>query len=462
MTSTPDTPDSSDGQENRGRIGVALAEGRLQTVLFAAVALWVLLLVAADLQPYVALIGFAATAGAAFFVLTGGERAARPKSAEKTPMRPWPDTGMKLLLDGMEEPAFLTDASGTLRYQNAAAVTEFGPARVGDPLAFKLRVPEILEALGRAGRGEHPAPVRFVERGAAERHFVVRCSPLRVPRPDARKRPDFVLIRLRDESEAIRLERMRSDFIANASHELRTPLASLTGFVETLLGPARRDDVNRERFLKIMLEQAQRMSRLIDDLMSLTRLEMKAHLRPTGAVDLAGVLPAVADMLGPVAAGRKAEIVLADPLDRAPVIGDGDELTQVFANLVENAIKYGRDGGRITLTLSEEPGDDGRAGFRATVSDDGPGIPAEHLPRLTERFYRVDAARSREQRGTGLGLAIVKHIVNRHQGRLAIRSEVGAGTSVQVWLPRPAGEAGEGTAGGGKMTKSSPAAAIES
>jgi len=457
MSSTPDNPEGTDGPESRGRLTTALAEGRLQTVLIGAVALWLVMLIVADLRPHVALIGFAATAGAALWVLTGGERAARPKPIEKLPIRPWPDTGMKLLLDGMEEPAFLTDAGGTLRYQNAAAVTEFGPARVGDPLAFKLRVPEILDALGRAGRGERVAPVHFAERGAAERHFVVRCSPLRLPRPDMRRRPDFVLVRLRDESEAIRIERMRSDFIANASHELRTPLASLTGFVETLLGPARNDDVNRERFLKIMLEQAQRMSRLIDDLMSLTRLEMKAHLRPTGAVDLAGILPAVADMLSPVAAGRKTEIGLGDGAAAAPVIGDGDELTQVFANLVENAIKYGRDGGHITLTLSEEASDDGRPGFRVAVTDDGPGIATEHLPRLTERFYRVDAARSREQRGTGLGLAIVKHIVNRHQGRLAIRSEVGAGTTVQVWLPRRPPEAGEGEPGPAQMTKTAPA-----
>ncbi|WP_053240127.1 ATP-binding protein [Pleomorphomonas koreensis] len=454
MSLPPDRPERNDTPpEGRGRLAEALAEGRLKVVLAAAAVFWLVLFLAAGLRPIVALLGLLATAGAALAVLPAGGTAARPQPLDRYPARRWPDTGMKLLLDGMEEPAFLTDADGMLRYQNAAAAAEFGPARVGDPLAFKLRVPDILEALNRAGQGESVPPVRFTERGPAERHFIVRCSPLRLPRPEPRRRPDFVLVRLRDESEAVRLDRMRTDFIANASHELRTPLASLTGFVETLLGPARRDEANRERFLAIMLEQARRMGRLIDDLMSLSRLEMKAHVRPTGAVDLAEVLPAVADMMAPVAAGRQATIsVAASPA--APVSGDRDELMQVFANLVENAVKYGRDGGRIGLSLTGETGDDGRPGFRAGVTDDGPGIPADHLPRLTERFYRVDAARSREQHGTGLGLAIVKHIVNRHHGRLAIRSEVGVGTTVSVWLPRRPGPEAE-------MTKTAEDAATE-
>ena len=437
MSPTPDRPENNDAvREARGRLGEAIAEGRLQTALIAVAVFWVVMLFAADLQPTVALLGFLATVAAVLFALPASGRVATPKASDRLPARRWPDTGMKLLLDGMEEPAFLTDAEGTLRYQNAAAAAEFGPARMGDPLAFRLRVPEILDAVQRAGNGESLPPVRFVERGASERNFVVRCSSLRLPRPEPRRRPDFVLLRFRDESEAVRLDRMRTDFIANASHELRTPLASLTGFIETLLGPARRDEANRERFLAIMLEQARRMGRLIDDLTSLSRLEMKAHLRPTGDVDLTDVLPAVVDMLAPVAAARQAAVTMDESLASAPINGDRDELTQVFANLVENAVKYGREGGRITLRLAEEAGDDGRPGFRASVTDDGPGIAAEHLPRLTERFYRVDAARSREQRGTGLGLAIVKHIVNRHQGRLAIRSEVGSGTTVNVWLPR--------------------------
>ncbi len=438
MSPTPDRPENSDAvRDGRGRFAESVAEGRLQTVLAAAAAFWLVMLFAADLEPVVAILGLVSTATAAVCVLPTGGKAAKSRPADRSPARRWPDTGMKLLLDGMDEPAFLTDADGTLRYQNAAAAAEFGSARMGDPLAFRLRVPEILDAVQRAGQGESLPPVRFVERGTGgERHFVVRCSPLRLPRPEPKRRPDFVLLRFRDESDAVRLDRMRSDFIANASHELRTPLASLTGFIETLLGPARRDEANRERFLTIMLEQARRMGRLIDDLMSLSRLEMKAHLRPTGTVDLAEVLPSVADMLAPVAAVRKAAIVMGSSPADAPIAGDRDELTQVFANLVENAVKYGHESGNVTLTLAEEAGDDGRPGFRVSVSDDGPGIAAEHLPRLTERFYRVDAARSREQRGTGLGLAIVKHIINRHQGRLVIRSEVGVGTTVNVWLPR--------------------------
>lgn len=437
MNPTPDRPENDEAlRETPGRLGSALAEGRLQIVLVAVAVFWVVMVFIADLKPTVALASFFATVASVLFVLPPSGKAVAPKTADRLQAKRWPDTGMKLLLDGMEEPAFITDAEGTLRYQNAAAASEFGPARMGDPLAFRLRVPEVLDAVQRTGNGETLPPVRFVERGASERHFVARCSPLRLPRQEPRRRPDFVLLRFRDESEAVRLDRMRTDFIANASHELRTPLASLTGFIETLLGPARRDEANRERFLSIMLEQSRRMARLIDDLMSLSRLEMKAHLRPTGVVDLAEVLPAVIDMLGPVAAGRQATVTTNNVLSAAPIAGDRDELTQVFANLIENAVKYGRDGGRITLTLGEEVGDDGRPGFLASVSDNGPGISAEHLPRLTERFYRVDAARSREQRGTGLGLAIVKHIINRHQGRLVIRSEVDVGTTVNVWLPR--------------------------
>lgn len=437
MSSMPDRPENDETlREAPGRLGSALAEGRLQIVLVAVALFWIAMAFIADLKPAVALASFFATVASVLFVLPPGGKMATPKAADRRPAKRWPDTGMKLLLDGMDEPAFITDAEGTLRYQNAAAAAEFGQARMGDPLAFRLRVPEILDAVQRVGNGETLPPVRFVERGANERHFVARCSPLRLPRPEPRRRPDFVLLRFRDESEAVRLDKMRTDFIANASHELRTPLASLTGFIETLLGPARRDEANRERFLSIMLEQSRRMARLIDDLMSLSRLEMKAHVRPTGIADLAEVLPAVVDMLGPVAAGRQATVAMENTLSAAPIAGDRDELTQVFVNLVENAVKYGRDGGRITLSLDEEIGDDGRAGFRASVSDNGPGIAAEHLPRLTERFYRVDAARSREQRGTGLGLAIVKHIINRHQGRLVIRSEVDVGTTVNVWLPR--------------------------
>jgi two-component system phosphate regulon sensor histidine kinase PhoR len=237
-----------------------------------------------------------------------------------------------------------------------------------------------------------------------------------------------------DETELVRLDRMRADFIANASHELRTPLASLTGFIETLLGPARDDAVNRERFLRIMLEQAGRMARLIDDLLSLSRIELKVHLRPVASVDLGPLVGHVSDVLAPLARENGSTVVTHVPDGPAMVRGDRDELIQVVANLGENGIKYGRPDGTVTITVAAEPGPDAAPGWVVTVTDDGPGIAPEHLPRLTERFYRVDADTSRRQKGTGLGLAIVKHIVNRHRGRLTIRSELGTGSTFSVWL----------------------------
>jgi two-component system phosphate regulon sensor histidine kinase PhoR len=225
---------------------------------------------------------------------------------------------------------------------------------------------------------------------------------------------------------------MRSDFVANASHELRTPLAAVSGFIETLQGPAKDDAQARERFLGIMSEQARRMRRLIDDLLSLSRAEMKAHLRPEQSVDLREVLARVTTTLGPLAAASRVDLRQTVPDAPLTVRGEGDELAQVFSNLIENAIKYGGEDKAVTLVCGTVPGPDGRALPSVTVTDEGPGIPPEHLPRLTERFYRVDVASSRSKQGTGLGLAIVKHILTRHRARLTIASPPGAGATFIV------------------------------
>ncbi|WP_075216400.1 ATP-binding protein [Mongoliimonas terrestris] len=392
--------------------------------------------------------GLLILAGAVAFGLGGAPHRPPDRPARTSGTTPvWPDTGMKLVVDVIEDPCFITDGTGIVRYQNHAAGERFGMARPGDPLSFKLRVPELLAALERVGRGGDVEAVRFAERVPTERAWLARVAGVRVGRREGRARTDFILVRLHDETEMMRVERMRVDFIANASHELRTPLASLTGFVETLLGPARNDEVNRERFLKIMLEQAGRMARLIDDLLSLSRIEMKAHLRPETSVDMAQVVGQVIDMLGPLAEETGARVVRTlAPVDHR-VRGDRDELIQVTTNLVENALKYGRDGGRVDITLTAEKGPDGAEGRLLTVRDDGPGIAPEHLPRLTERFYRVDADQSRRRKGTGLGLAIVKHIVARHRGRLSIRSTPGEGASFSIWLESaPAAAAGAGSA----------------
>ena len=233
---------------------------------------------------------------------------------------------------------------------------------------------------------------------------------------------------------------MRADFIANASHELRTPLAALSGFIDTLRGPARDDAVARERFLAIMQAQAGRMARLIDDLLSLSRIELNAHLRPDKDVDLVAILRQVADGLQTLANDRAVEIKITAPPSPLVVLGERDELIRVFENLVENALKYAASGKRVEIELTRIEAAGGKREAQITVQDYGPGIAPEHLPRLTERFYRVDVAESRAQGGTGLGLALVKHILNRHGGRLTIESTPGQGATFTAHLPLPGRE----------------------
>jgi two-component system phosphate regulon sensor histidine kinase PhoR len=263
------------------------------------------------------------------------------------------------------------------------------------------------------------------------------------------------LIALKDASAERRLERLRSDFIANVSHELKTPIATLMGFIETLRGPAKGDLAALERFLGIMQEQAGRMSRLVADLLSLSRIELNEHARPSGSADLGEILGHVADALSLRAAARDMTIDLPDggawrSIGRA--VGDDEELTQVFQNLIDNALKYARAGTRVTVAAEriDDPAEikahlpgarQAKAMIAVTVADRGEGIAREHLPRLTERFYRVDAARSRDMGGTGLGLAIVKHVVNRHRGSLEIESVPGEGSRFTVYLPAEDGAA---------------------
>jgi two-component system phosphate regulon sensor histidine kinase PhoR len=233
-----------------------------------------------------------------------------------------------------------------------------------------------------------------------------------------------------------RSESMRSEFVANVSHELRSPLATLIGFIETLKEDGASADT-RERFLGIMDGEAQRMRRLIDDLLSLTNVELREHERPRARIDLVGVLQEVTNSLTPRAFAKDVTIALNMPADIPAVIGDRDQLIQVFNNLVTNAIKYGGDGKRVdvNVTVLENGLSEGGLSLEVRVCDYGQGIDAEHLPRLTERFYRVDKGRSRAVGGTGLGLAIVKHIVNRHRGRLFVESERSKGSQFRVRLP---------------------------
>jgi len=341
----------------------------------------------------------------------------------------WPETGVKLLAEALPDPSIILDRRGVVRYVNRRAAETFA-IRPGDPLTFRLRVPDLLAAFDRVAKGGPPERVEFVERVPTERWYSAWFCRL----DDGPRAGSFVALVVGDLTEHKRIDRIRVDFVANASHELRTPLASLLGFIETLQGPARDDTAARERFLNIMRDQATRMSRLIDDLLSLSRIEMKAHLRPSGAVDLAGVVRQVVDALEPLARELEVEIGTTVPEGPVTVTGDRDELLRVVENLVENGCKYGQAGGKVEVAVAPAEGDHGPV---FSVRDHGPGIPSEHIPRLTERFYRIEVAESRKHRGTGLGLAIVKHILARHRARLSIESRLGEGALFQVTFPAP-------------------------
>ena len=332
------------------------------------------------------------------------------------------------LAAAVADPLILFDGAGTVVHANAAALDAFAAVGPGISLQLKFRAPEMQELIAATLAGNGSAQVAdYVERVPIERVYRVTGSAI------GRGTGLYVLV-FKDQSEARRIDRMRADFIANASHELRTPLASIAGFVETLRGPARNDAAARDHFLQIMQNQTSRMARLIDDLLSLSRLEMKPYLKPGAKVDLRAVVQSVIDSLNPLAAESGVRIEADMPDHAVEVSGDRDELFQVFENLLENACKYGQSGGRVTVSMENVETGPQRE-VAVTIRDFGPGIPEEHIPRITERFYRVDVETSRAQKGTGLGLSIVKHILTRHNGRLSIKSKIGEGAAFTVHLP---------------------------
>jgi two-component system, OmpR family, phosphate regulon sensor histidine kinase PhoR len=343
------------------------------------------------------------------------------------------------LLAHIPDPVILVDQRVLVVEANAAARVLLPGLKTEHPLSFALRSPDVLGGIDQVLSSGVLQRIEYSERVPTERTFEVHIGPLRSDPLGIGLQSGVVLV-FRDLTSARRLESMRADFVANASHELRTPLASLLGFIETLQGPARNDPGARERFLDIMREQAQRMKRLIDDLLSLSRIEMRAHVAPSETVDLTSIAAQMVETLAPLARDRGVAIRARLPEHPLPVLGDRDELLRVMENLIENAVKYGESGGKVDVELMRIPGR-GDAGLpRAVLSvrDYGPGIAPEHLPRLTERFYRVDVAESREKGGTGLGLAIVKHIVNRHRGHLDIASEPGQGARFAATFPEAA------------------------
>jgi two-component system phosphate regulon sensor histidine kinase PhoR len=336
------------------------------------------------------------------------------------------------VIAGVPDPVIALDRNGRVLTLNESARSLAPALRLGEPVSLALRMPELIEAIGRAYATGDEQRVEYSERVPIDRWFEVIVKPVR--RDPKLQMPDLVLMTFHDLTPLRRVEEMRADFVANASHELRTPLAALSGFIETLQGSARDDARARERFLPIMQEQARRMARLIDDLLSLSRIELNAHRRPDTPIDLVPIVRQVADGLQTLARDRGVTVQV-DAANALRVPGDRDELVRVFENLVENALKYGASGKRVDIALNHGESPEGEQEAQISVRDYGPGIAPEHLPRLTERFYRVDVRESRAQGGTGLGLALVKHILNRHHGRLSIESMPGAGATFTVYLP---------------------------
>jgi two-component system phosphate regulon sensor histidine kinase PhoR len=340
------------------------------------------------------------------------------------------------IVERLPDPLIVLGADHAVRRTNATARTAFGA-----DLQAVLRHPGLRGAIDRALSRNEAQTAELVLPVPVPREVDARVIPMDPPLADGGQ----ALVVLGDRTRERAVERMRADFVANASHELRTPLASLIGFIDTLRGPAADDPPAQQRFLTIMAEQAARMNRLIDDLLSLSRIELMEHQPPAGQVDLGVLLPRLVAGFEPRLAARRVTIDLAVAPDLPPVTADADQLAQVVQNLLENAVKYGREGGTVRLraerpaTAAETPLNrrwPARPGVVLVVADQGAGISRQHLPRLTERFYRVDTGRSRAAGGTGLGLAIVKHVVNRHRGQLLIESEEGVGTTVSVWLPQ--------------------------
>jgi two-component system phosphate regulon sensor histidine kinase PhoR len=349
---------------------------------------------------------------------------------------------LEAVIAGVPDPVIALDRNGRVLTVNESARSLAPALRLGEPVSLALRMPELIEAIGRAYATGDEQRVEYSERVPIDRWFEVIVKPVR--RDPKLRMPDLVLMTFHDLTPLRRVEEMRADFVANASHELRTPLAALSGFIETLQGSAREDAKARERFLPIMQEQARRMARLIDDLLSLSRIELNAHRRPDTPVDLVPIVRQVADGLQTLARDRGVTVNI-DAANALRVPGDRDELVRVFENLVENALKYGAAGKRVDIGFSEGESPEGEQEARISVRDYGPGIAPEHVPRLTERFYRVDVRESRAQGGTGLGLALVKHILNRHHGRLLIESMPGAGATFTIYLPLAAGVTTEKT-----------------
>ncbi len=393
-------------------------------------------------------------------------RVRRPPTPETAAAESRPTVPHAAALEALADPVLVVFAqkaddltNRTVVFANAAARTLFPGAGGGARLVSVLRSPQILEAIEESLFGSGSREAVYEPRGVQERFWRMKTAPLET------EAGRLVLVHFRDETDSRRAERSRVDFLANASHELRTPLASLSGFIETLRGHARDDPEAREQFLRIMTVQAERMSRLIDDLMSLSRIELNEHVPPAGSCDLVFAVSDVVDALRPLTAEKLVRLDLELlPRGAAQILGDRHQIVQVVQNLLDNAVKYSPPAGAVRVEVmvgltAAEAGAAASPAFAGVqgasrlslltpdrapestrfvlmrISDSGPGMAREHLPRLAERFYRVEGQKSGERLGTGLGLAIVKHIVNRHRGGVIVESATGFGTAVSAYFP---------------------------
>jgi two-component system phosphate regulon sensor histidine kinase PhoR len=395
---------------------------------------------AGALSPLSAFAIVAAAAAAALAAAATREAAEAPvppqaAADEPPPVEPqaMPPGAGQMLLARLPTPLILVSRSGRVLYANPSAHQTLPRLQTGGHFAHLIRAPAFVEALSATLSDGEERTASFSLHHKGERFIEARITLL--PSGGIFGPGTLALVQIDDRTEARRTDQMRSDFIANASHELRTPLASVIGYIETLQNHAREDPAARERFLGIMAREAGRMQRLVDDLMSLGRIEMIEHLRPGEVRSLEDIAAESAAALLPVAERARIELRVALEPGGSPVRCDPDQLAQVFTNLIDNAMKYGGAGGTVRVArAAPSKAHPSRCGI--SISDSGPGIEREHIPRLTERFYRVSVTSSRNKGGTGLGLAIVKHVLNRHEGRLEIASSPGQGSTFTVWLPR--------------------------
>jgi two-component system phosphate regulon sensor histidine kinase PhoR len=411
----------------------SLIERLMRAAIVLLVAAMVLIVLAAtgNLAPLHALLALAFITGAALIPWRMHSPAATYIDRSNDILE---NTIVNAIVGGYPDPTVLLDRAGRVLAFNQPAADRAPALRRGEPVQLALRTPEIVAALHRSMATGKAQQAEYYERIPIENWMLVAVTPFMVV-TDPGGRDRYLLMTFHDQTPLHRVEQMRADFVANASHELRTPLAALSGFIDTLQGPARNDTEARERFLAIMRTQATRMARLIDDLLSLSRIELSAHVRPDTPTDLAPIVRQVVDGLEALARERQVAIAVDVPAAPVMVMGDREELLRVVENLVENGLKYGASGGKIDVSLTAEASTGGDFEAVLRVRDYGPGIAPEHLPRLTERFYRVDVGESRALGGTGLGLSLVKHILNRHRGRLLIESTPGAGATFSASLP---------------------------